>query len=189
MTSIDVGCIPMPKKTPLISKIIFSTVLLLVLAPQDRQVAQQPPGMLSQFLLRRPCVSTGIGNVDRRTENVSVGKAVYKSRLFMGPGNAFAAITCRLQPNEPGVVFQTLRLAFGMRDNDQGSPAATVNIYLDQASTPSYTVSPGRAATVTLDVSRTSNVSIEVRCTSASQYCDRVYFWDAYLDYPPLPKR
>jgi hypothetical protein len=78
------------------------------------------------FSSRRPCVSTGIGNWARRTEDVSVGKAVYTSRLFMGPGNNFAAMTCRLQPNEAGVIFQRLRLSFGMRDNDRGSPNVNV---------------------------------------------------------------
>ncbi len=179
----------MHKKTQLISKIIFSTVLLLVLAPQGRQVAQQAPASLSRFLLRQPCVSTGIGNVNRRAEDVSVGRAVYSSRLFMGPGNAFAAMTCRLRPNQADVTFQRLRLAFGMRDNDQGSPAATVNVYLNRNQQDSQTVSPGRAGTVTLDVSSADNVSIEVICTNQARYCDRVYFWEANLEYPPLPKQ
>ncbi|HEY9633153.1 MAG TPA: hypothetical protein V6D14_07095 [Coleofasciculaceae cyanobacterium] len=176
----------MQKKTHLISKILASTLLFLALAPQGRQNAQEAPAPLSQFLLRRPCVSTGIGNWTRRTEDVSVGKAVYRSRLFMGPGNAFAAMTCKLQPNEAAVIFQKLRLGFGMRDNDQGSPGAIVNVYLDGVKAQSQTVSPGKPATVSLDVTSTNNVSIETICLSQSQYCDRVYFWDANLEYPPL---
>jgi hypothetical protein len=48
-------------------------------------------------------------------------------------------------------------------------------------------VIPGQPASVTLDVSPTQNVSIEATCTNQSQYCDRVYFWEAELEYPPLP--
>lgn len=181
----------MQKNTQFISRIIASTMLFLALAHQSRQIAQETPAPLSLFLLRRPCVSTGIGNWDRRTEDVSVGRAVYTSRLFMGPGNSSAAMTCKLQPNEPGVIFQKLRLGFGMRDNDEGSPAATVNVYLDgvKAQTVSRTVSPAKAAMVSLDVTTVNNVSIEVVCTNQSRYCDRVYFWQAELEYPPLPKK
>lgn len=179
----------MQKKTKLISTIVASTVLFLTLAPQGKQNAQEAP-MLSQFLLRRPCVNAGIGNWDRRTEEVSVGKAVYKSRLFMGPGNRSASLTCRLQPNDAGVIFQRLNLSFGMRDNDRGSPAVSVNVYLDGQRVQSRTVSPGQQASVSLDVTPTSNVAIEAICSSqGGKYCDRVYFWNADLGYPPLPTK
>lgn len=177
----------MQKRTKLISKILASTVVFLALAPQGRQIAQEAPAPLSRFLLRLPCVNTGIGNWARREQDVAVGKAFYTSELFMGPGNRFAAMTCKLQPNQAGVIFQKLKLSFGMRDNDQGSPAATVNVYLDSVKAESRTVSPGKPATVTLDVTSTNNVSLEVVCASQSRYCDRVYFWDADLSYPPLP--
>lgn len=162
-------------------------MLFLALAPQGRQNAQEAP--LTRFLLGRPCVSTGIGNWARRTEDVSVGKAVYTSRFFMGPGNNFAAMTCRLQPNEAGVIFQRLRLSFGMRDNDRGSPNVDVTVYKDGVIEKSVSVFPGQQESVTLDVTPTQNISIEAICTNPSQYCDRVYFWEAELEYPPLPPK
>ena len=161
-------------------------MLFLALAPQGRQNAQEAP--LTRFLLGRPCVSTGIGNWARRTEDVSVGKAVYTSRFFMGPGNNFAAMTCRLQPNEAGVIFQRLRLSFGMRDNDRRSPNVDVTVYKDGVIEKSVSVFPGQPASVTLDVSPTQNVALEAICSGRpQQYCDRVYFWEAELEYPPLP--
>ncbi|MDP8963860.1 MAG: hypothetical protein M3O33_07710 [Cyanobacteriota bacterium] len=174
------------KKTKLISKIIASTMLFLALFPQGRQIAQEAP--LSMFLLRRPCVSTGIGNSTRRREDVSVGKAVYTSRLFMAPGNSSASITCRLKPNEAGVTFQTLRLSFGMRDNDKDSPDVIVNVYKDteKVGPESKRLSPGQAASIVLDVVDPSNISIETVCTNPSGYCARVYFWEAELEYPRL---
>lgn len=178
----------MQKKTKLISTIAASTALFLALVPQGKPIAQETP-LLSRFLLRRPCVNTGVGNWDRRRENVSVGKAVYTSRFFMGPGNRSASMTCKLQPNDVGVIFQRLNLGFGMRDNDQGSPPVSVNVYLDGQRAESATVAPGRPASVSLDVTSTNNVAIEAVCSSPAQYCDRVYFWDANLGYPPIPKK
>ncbi len=166
-------------------------MLFLALAPQGRQIAQEAPlPPLSMFLLRRPCVNTGVGNWDRRIENVSVDRAVYRSRLFMGPGNRFAALTCGLQPNRANVIFQRLKLSFGMRDNDQGSPSATVNVYIDGVQAQSKTVTPGgKPASISQDVTSTSNVALEVVCSSKSNYCDRVYFWEAELEYPPLVRQ
>lgn len=177
----------MQKKTKLISTIIASTALFLALTPQGKSIAQEE--MLSLFLLRRSCVSTGIGNWERRTQDIAVGRAVYTSRLFMGPGNRFATMTCNLTPNREGVIFQRLNLAFGMRDNDRDSPAVNVNIYLDGQRAETRSVSPGQAATVSLDVTPTRNVSIEAVCSSPGQYCARVYFWEADLTYPPLTRR
>lgn len=162
-------------------------MLFLALFPQGRQIAQEAPPSI--FLLRVPCVSTGIGNWGRRTEDVSVGKAVYTSRLFMGPGNRYAAMTCKLRPNA-GVNFQKLKLGFGMRDNDADSPSAIFNVYIDgnKVESLSRTVVPGKAQSIVLDVTGPSNVSLEVRCSNQSQYCDRLYFWDANLEYVvPLP--
>lgn len=171
-------------------------MLFLALVPQGRQIAQEAPlaqeAPRSIFLLRLPCVSTEIGNWARRTEDVSVGKAVYTSRLFMGPGNRSTAMTCKLRPNAAKVNFQKLKLGFGMRDNDVGSPGAVFNVYIDgnKDETLSRTIRPGKAESVVLDVTNPSNVSLEVVCSSQSQYCDRVYFWDADLEYVvPLPTK
>lgn len=202
-------------KTKLIRNIITGVIVILALAPQGKQVAQQPlqaplqqaplqqaplqqapppptlppKGPLTMFLLSRPCANSGVGNWARRTEDVTVGKAFYTSRLFMGPGNRSASFTCRLQPNRANVIFQRLQLSFGMRDYDQGSPSATVNVYLDGVRAESRTVFPGRAESVSLDVTSTSNVSLETVCSSQGPSCARVHFWEAELEYPRLPPR
>ncbi len=173
----------MQNKTTLIRNIIASGLLLFALASQGNPVAEAQER--STFLLRLNCVKTG-GNWASQTEDVAVGKAVYTSRLYMGSGDSQASFTCRLQPNEEEVIFQELRLAFGMRDNDRGSPDVTVNIYLDGVQARSVTVSPGKAEVISgLDVTSTENVSIEAVCSSQFQYCDRVYFWDASLTIAP----
>jgi len=174
----------MHKQIKLISKIVVSTMLFVALAPQGKPTAQEIP-QLSRLLFRQPCVNTGRGNWGVEKEDVSVGRALYTSRLYLGPGDrSAAAITCRIQPNRAGVIFQTLKVSFGMRDNDQGSSSTTVNVYLDGVRADSRTVSPGRQASVTLDVTNTSNVTLEATCSS--RYCDRVYVWDAALGYAPV---
>lgn len=163
---------------------------MLTLAPQSGAIAQRelPP----IFLLRLPCANAGGGNWGRWSESISVGRAFYRSKLFMGPGNRSAALTCRLQPNPPGVSFQRLQLNFGMRDTDRNSPAATVNVYLDGQRALSRRVSPGQPESLSQEFSpNISNVAVEVICESKSQYCNRVYFWDAFLEIAPssLPQQ
>lgn len=176
----------MQKKTQLIRKIIIGSILALALAPQEQQLAQESNTPIrSTFLLNLKCVNTGVGNWNRQTQDISVGKAVYTSRLYMGPGNRAAALTCQLQPNEEGVFFQNLQLDFGMRDNYQDSPGAEVNIYLDGVKSASATVAPGQAASISRDVASAKNITIETACLGSSRYCDRVYFWNASASYTP----
>jgi len=104
----------------------------------------------------------------------------------MGPGNRSASMTCQLQPNSAKVIFQKLNLSFGMRDNDKGSPSVDVNVYIDGQKADTKSVSPGTGASISLDVVNAKNVAIEANCSSSEKYCDRVYFWNAELEYPPL---
>ena len=76
-----------------------------------------------------------------------------------------------------------------MRDNDRGSPPVNVNVYLDGQRAETRTVAPGQREVVTLDVTPTSNVAIESICSNQYKYCARVYFWEAELEYPPIPKK
>lgn len=175
----------MHKKTKLISKIIASAILFLALAPQDKQLAQEEPPRL--FLLDTKCINTGMGNWDDHTEDVSVGRAVYTSRLYMGSGNSFSSMTCKIQPNNQEVNYQILELAFGMRDNDRDSPAVEVNVYIDgeKAEDHSWKVSPGKGVSVSIPIPDAENISLETVCQEKSRrYCDRVYFWEAFLGSP-----
>ena len=175
----------MHKKTKLISTIIASAILFLALAPQEKQLAQEEPPRL--FLLDTKCINTGMGNWDAHTEDVSVGRAVYTSRLYMGSGNSFASMTCKIHPNEQEVSYQTLQLAFGMRDNDRNSPEVEVHVYIDgkKAEDHSWTVSPGKGVSVLIPITDAENISLETICKEKSQrYCDRVYFWEASLESP-----
>ncbi len=172
------------QKIKLNCKVIATALMLLALAPQGKALTQEtyPP----IFLLRTQCVDTGIGNWSRRTEDVAVGKAVYTSKMFVGPGDTNASLTCRIQPNTAGINFQTLQLGFGMRDNDVNSPPVTVKVYLDEVEAVSRNLIPGQPAEVELNIANIGNISLEATCSNSRRYCDRVYFWDASLVAEPM---
>lgn len=169
-----------------IRQIIASTILLCALAPQGKQIAQEMPPL---SLLALPCVNSGIGNWASQTQDVSVGRALYQSMMYMGPGDQLSSLTCRLQPNQGNLNFQTLNLQFGMRDNDKGSPPVEVNLYIDGVKANSQKVAPGEQASISMDVTTTKNIALEAVCSELDQYCSRVYFWDASLEVvPPSPE-
>jgi hypothetical protein len=168
------------QKTQLITSAIASVALLSSLFIAGSNIAQAKPSI---SLLNAKCVDSGPGSAKLQDINVSIGRAVYSSRFFLGPGSRFASLTCKIKPdNRPQSMFQTLNLGFGMRDNDNNSPSVEVRIYLDGKQTENKTVSPSQQVMVALDVSNVSNVSIEAVCSSPNQYCDRVYFFNAALE-------
>ncbi|MDF5719334.1 MAG: hypothetical protein PUP91_02340 [Rhizonema sp. PD37] len=148
---------------------------------------KQPKVPRSTSLLRSKCVNSGIGNVRKEDLDVSIGKAVYTSQFYLGPGYSSASLTCNIKPENPRtLVFQTLNLGFGMRDNDVKSPGAEVRVYLDGRLAESRAVVPTQQALLSVDVSNASNIAIEAVCASSTLYCDRVYFFTAALQ-PQIP--
>ncbi|MBR8837012.1 MAG: hypothetical protein DSM106950_24160 [Stigonema ocellatum SAG 48.90 = DSM 106950] len=183
-------------KTKLLSSAFASVVLISTLATECGKIAQaqrpmRPIRPIS--LLRAKCVDSGVGNVREQDLDVSMGKAVYSSQFYLGPGYRSASITCNIKPDKnPQAAFQTLNLGFGMRDNDTTSPSVEVRVYLDGRQAETRTVSPTQQTSLSLDVSNAGNVAIEAVCTSQTQYCDRVYFYNAALQRqspPPATKK
>ncbi|MDJ0734468.1 MAG: hypothetical protein QNJ47_10415 [Nostocaceae cyanobacterium] len=167
-------------KTPLISSIITSTLLISTFFTWGVKVAQAKRPI---SLLNARCVNSGIGSVREKKSDISIGKAVYTSRFSFGPGYRSAAMTCKIKPDKsPLPIFQTLNLGFGMRDNDTRSPSVEVNIYVDGQQVETRTVAPTQRANLSVNVSNASNIAIEAICSSQTQYCNRVYFFDADLE-------
>jgi hypothetical protein len=170
------------QKNRFVASLIAGGVVLSSVAILGENItqAQRPPRITS--LLKAKCVSSGLGSVREENMDISIGRAVYSSKFYLGPGYRSAAITCKIKPNNrPQAVFQTLNLGFGMRDNDSKSPGVEVKVYLDGRQAETRTISPSQQSTVSLDVSNVSDVSIEAVCASGREYCDRVYFFDAGL--------
>ncbi len=168
------------------ASIAFSSMTIL---GENITQAQRPPRITS--LLKAKCVSSGLGSVREENMDISIGRAVYSSKFYLGPGYRSAAMTCKIKPNNrPQANFQTLNLGFGMRDNDNKSSSVEVKVYLDGRQAETRTISPSQQNTLSLDVTNVSDVSIEAVCASGREYCDRVYFFDAGLVHPtPPPKQ
>ena len=169
------------QKTKLSSRIITGVMLSLTLATLGGQVvkaARQRP----VYLLKTKCVSGGLGNTRTNKREVSIDKAVYTSLFYQGPGSNSTLVTCKIKQDNSQPVYQTLQLGFGMRDTDRSNPPVNVNVYLDGKPTESRTLNSGQQASLSLDVSNVSNVSIESVCSTQSQICDRVYFFNALLE-------
>ncbi|MGB3761298.1 MAG: hypothetical protein WBA07_33805 [Rivularia sp. (in: cyanobacteria)] len=172
-------------KKKLISSVVLPiAVILPALFPLGEATAQKQVKIRPISLLKANCVKSGIGSARREKLNVSIGKAVYNSKFYLGPGYRSAALTCNIKPNDDDRaqdVFQTLNLGFGMRDNNVNSPSVQVKLFLDGRPTETVTIGPTRVANVSVDVNNVSNIAIEATCSSSTQYCSRVYFYDADL--------
>ncbi len=172
-------------KKKLISSVVLPiAVILPALFPLGEATAQKQVKIRPISLLKANCVKSGIGSARREKLNVSIGRAVYNSKFYLGPGYRSAALTCNIKPNDDDRaqdVFQTLNLGFGMRDNNVNSPSVQVKLFLDGRPTETVTIGPTRVANVSVDVNNVSNIAIEATCSSSTQYCSRVYFYDADL--------
>ncbi len=171
------------KRNKLITSVILPvTVILLTLFPWSEATAQNKKKIRPISLLRAKCVRSGIGSARKQKLNVSIGKAVYRSKFYLSPGYRSAVLTCKIKPkNRPQNVFHTLNLGFGMRDNNLNSPSIRVQLYLDGRPTETVTVAPTQVANLSIDVNNVDNVAIEATCSSSTRYCSRVYFYDADL--------
>ncbi|AFY57074.1 hypothetical protein Riv7116_4655 [Rivularia sp. PCC 7116] len=172
----------MQKKKLISSVLLPIAVILPALFPSGEVTAQKQTKLRPTSLLKAKCVKSGIGSARRQKLDISIGKAVYSSKFYLGPGYRSAALTCKIKPEDrPQNVFQSLDLGFGMRDNNVNSPSVRVQLYLDGKPTETVTVGPTQVANVSVDVNNVSNVAIEATCSSSTQYCSRVYFYDANL--------
>lgn len=171
--------------TQLITKFLAAGVLSVLISPLSALVAQadEDESHLA-WLYEAQCVSESPGRWRQEVEDVSVGREVFRSVMFMGPGSQFASLACRIRGKETETSeknIQSFHLEFGMRDRHRGSPYNNVIIYLDGEESQATTVAPGERVALSLDVSNISNIAIETVCSTKVKYCDRVYFFDASL--------
>lgn len=174
------------QNTKFIASLLASAVILplFTIGGENIATAERPVS-----LLRSKCVNSGLGSAREEDMNVSIGRGVYSSRFYLGPGYRSAAITCKIQPDSsPQPIFQILNLGFGMRDNDNRSASVNVVIYVDGKQVETRSISPSKPVDVTIDITNATNVAIEANCSSQTEYCDRVYFYNASLQRPPKQK-
>ncbi len=74
--------------------------------------------------------------------------------------------TCRIRPGNSAYKYKTLRLAFGIQDQNANdyhcNRPVTVNVYLDGNLEESRSLLAGDKSLLLLNVSRTSTVTVEV---------------------------
>ena len=96
-----------------------------------------------------------------------------------------SSANCRIRSGNSDYKYKTLRLAFGMEDENlrpyRCTKPITVNVYLDGNLEDSRSLLPSEKALFLMDVSRTSSVSIEVPPNSCNNY-GYVYFTQAILE-------
>ena len=172
----------MQKKKLISSVLLPITVILPTLFPWDTAIAQNKKKASSTSLLNAKCVNSGIGSARQQKRDVSIGKAVYSSKFYLGPGYSSAGLTCKIKPeNRPQNIFQSLNLGFGMRDNNPKGPGVQVRLYLDGRPSEIINIGPTQVANISVNVNNVDNVAIEAICTSSTRYCSRVYFYNADL--------
>jgi hypothetical protein len=170
--------------TQSIAKFLAAGVLSVAISPFTALVAQADDESRLAWLFDAQCVSESPGRWRQEVEDVSVGREVYRSVMFMGPGSQFASLACRIRGEDTETSdknVQSLKLEFGMRDRHRESPYNNVIVYLDGEESVAATVAPGERVAISLDVSDISNIAIETICSTKIKYCDRVYFFDATL--------
>ncbi|MGL5196319.1 MAG: hypothetical protein ACRC8Y_22245 [Chroococcales cyanobacterium] len=165
-----------------INQLMTAGILSVAISPWFQPVvkAREPVPL---FLFDTQCVTNGPGRSQEETLDISVGRKVYRSYFFLGPGSREVSVTCRIAEQQGQ--FESLLLEFGMRDNDRGSPPNAVNIYLDGVREVSHTISPGQQVSLSLNLTHVSHIAIETICSSQNRYCDRVYFFESTL-FPRL---
>lgn len=147
----------------LIRKFAAIGTICLVFAGSACQVAQGQQRTTSLF--STGCVERGFASTDNT--NISIGRELFTSIYKMGAGsNPFneggSGVTCRIRPGGSPPRFKTLRLAFGMADDERSKGVLEVNIYVDGVQVESRSIGQGNKALVLLDVSRASSIAIEI---------------------------
>lgn len=145
-----------------IRKVAAIGTICLVFAGSAWQVAQGQQRTTSLF--STSCVQRGY--MGSSQQDISIGRQVF-TEIFYFRDNTYSGksdllLTCRIRPAGSQPRFKTLRLAFGIADDERANEQATVNVYLDGSIATSRTLSVGEKSLVILDVSRVSNVAIEI---------------------------
>jgi hypothetical protein len=128
-----------------------------------------------------------IGYAENNTNSpydVVIGRELFTAIAAMRSEGGSSAI-CRIRPSNSANKYKTLKLAFGMQDQNVRSYGCrkpiTVNVYLDGNLQESRSLQPGEGAFLLIPVSRISSLTVEVPENNCNQY-GYVYFTQAILE-------
>ncbi|NTW21850.1 MAG: hypothetical protein HGA42_20765, partial [Nostocales cyanobacterium W4_Combined_metabat2_030] len=135
----------------LIRKVAAIGAICLVLGGSAWQVAQGQQRTTSLF--STGCVQRG-ARMESSQRDISIGRQVFTEIFYFSSNMADAKpdllLTCRIRPAGSQPRFKTLRLAFGIADDQRADKPATVNVYLDGNLAASKTLSVGEKSLVIL---------------------------------------
>jgi len=169
------------KKLAVVQGIISAAVLSLITVGSNNQVANAQRAV---FLLDYKCVDTGRGSWNPNTRDISVGRELYTSVMYMNSSSAnyVASMTCRINSTDSA----TLRLEFGIADNDRGTNPNIVSVYLDGNQVAAKSVAPSQVKTLLVDLKGAKSLALETTCSRASD-CANVYFFKAQIEGAASP--
>ncbi|MFB2878498.1 hypothetical protein [Floridanema aerugineum] len=160
----------------LIRKFAAISTICLVFAGSDWQVAQGQQRTTSLF-------STGCvrrQGMDSSQRDISIGRQAF-TEISYAYDTWSPLITCRIRPAGSQARFKTLRLAFGISDDEKANKPVDINVYLDGNLAASRSLSVGEKSLLLLDVSKISSVAIEIPSNNDSEGT-RISFVQALLE-------
>jgi hypothetical protein len=135
---------------------LLGTTVFCLTINQQSVHAQRSASLFSM------CQFTGAGY--DYSQDVTIGRELFTSvrALWAYGGSAI----CRIRPGDSAYKYKTLRLAFGIQDQNADNyncrRPMTVNVYLDGNLEESRSLLPSEKSLLLLNVSRTSTVTVDV---------------------------
>ncbi|MFN5854839.1 MAG: hypothetical protein ACK456_02890 [Pseudanabaenaceae cyanobacterium] len=150
--------------------------------------AQRPANLFSMCQYSGHFTSSGPINKGGGDLDVVIGRELFTSIMSAWAYGGSAA--CRIRPGNSGYKYKTLRLAFGIQDENSENyncrKPMTVNVYLDGNLAESRSLLPSEKSLLLLNVSRTSTVTVDVPRIGESGFGGTcwgvVYFTQAILE-------
>ena len=136
--------------------------------------AQRSTGSSRIGLLSHTCVQEG---GQSNNQEISINKQLFTALwVFAQPT---ATLTCRLDKRKR-FPKETLRLQYGMNDNNSNPQSRSVTVFLDGVAVDEDEVRPGFMKTKLFDVSKTRSIAIESVCKNGGG-CTNLYFFAAEI--------
>lgn len=141
---------------------IFSVFLLL-----SRQCLAQNTENLGQsiFLLSSNCATSGRGEIVEEVQEISVGKKFFSSKFHINNGSNTEPLllTCSIDKTKQ---INTLLMNFAVKDYgvtiNNISNKMVLKVFLDGREELVHSLSPGNEKRITVDVSKSESVALEV---------------------------
>jgi hypothetical protein len=167
------------KKVRYFKRFISAGMMSLSLGILSGETAQ---AQFTTSLVDLTCVTTRAPYGDfayrRYSQDISIGREIYKTVMWVNSNSSF---TCKL----PATRAASLRLKFGIQDNDKDAAPTIIKIYLDGKEVMSQTAYPGKIEAALIDISKGKSLAIETNFARTSNRKVALFLTEAQIE----PKR